>query len=171
LPCDIRKRVKGNDQKSSNAKQPLFIYNSSATLEPFLMLRCTVGLFHFDQTHYQHTSYQCDRTTSTDVTTPQIASLLYSIIMPPSRHFLTLSQHLCLSVTQCFPHHPPIPIIIPRYFCSSSKHDNISELDGYLSMGVPNIYTLHCPVHLDYLSSSICLHLTSPSNMSCSGVR
>jgi len=40
-------------RKPSNANNSLFIYNLSATLEPFLMLQCTLWNSSHDLTHHQ----------------------------------------------------------------------------------------------------------------------
>jgi len=42
--------------KSSNTKEPLFIYSSSATLESFLMLPFHIRIYPHDLTHLQHNS-------------------------------------------------------------------------------------------------------------------
>jgi hypothetical protein len=47
-------QLREKKRKSSNTDNPLFIYNSSITFEPFLMLRCTIQISTHNLTHHQH---------------------------------------------------------------------------------------------------------------------
>jgi len=103
--------------KSSNTKQPLFIYNSSATLKLFAMLRYTIRILSHDLTHHQHNSYQYNHATSSDVATPQTTFLSYQIMPPPlhcySRntldHFLIITNNAA-TTTPLFPCLPTSPL-------------------------------------------------------------
>ena len=53
LICYTREQVKREERKSSNDNNTLFIYSSSASLEPFPMLRCTIRISSHDLTHHQ----------------------------------------------------------------------------------------------------------------------
>ena len=57
LHCYTRERGKREQRKSSKANNTLFIYSSSATLEPFPMLRCTIRISSHDLTHHQLDSF------------------------------------------------------------------------------------------------------------------
>jgi len=87
------------NRKSSNAKHPLFIFNSTATREPFLMLRCTIQLLSHDLTQHQHNLYQHNHATSPNIATPFFTSVSYQIIQPPSPHVLIPGPHLPMFLT------------------------------------------------------------------------
>ena len=67
-----KERRKGNPPTLINT---LFIYNSSATLEPFFMLRYTIRISSHDLTHHSIVPYHNNHATSPDVATPQLTSL------------------------------------------------------------------------------------------------
>ena len=71
--------------------------------------------------------YRYNHATLPDIATPQTTFLSYQTIPPPSCRILRVSQCLCLSVTQFLPHHPWIPIIIPKYLCLSFNCDTRHE--------------------------------------------
>jgi hypothetical protein len=75
--CYTRERVKREEKESLHAHNSPFIYNSSASLEPILMLRCTIRISSHDLTHHSVLPYHNNHTTSSDVATSQTTSVSY----------------------------------------------------------------------------------------------
>lgn len=89
-------------EKPSNAKQPLWMYNSSASLESFLILQCNIWIFLHNLAHHQHNSGWYNYATISDIATHQTTFVSYqnyrhhSTTIPYNFH---VSQCLPLSVT------------------------------------------------------------------------
>jgi hypothetical protein len=102
-------------RKPSNANNTLFIYTSSATLEAFLMLRCTIRLLSHDLTHHQSISLS---TQPRHIVQHRNTSVHFLIILNYPATTSPLSPHLptSLSFRNKFlqPYQKP-PSIIPKY--------------------------------------------------------
>jgi hypothetical protein len=123
------------------------------------MLRCTIRISSYALTHHFIISYRNNHATSSDVASPQTTSLSYSIITPPSRRFLRVSQCLRLSVTQFLPHHRERPPTIPKYLCTFQRRDKKlrqSSLDQHRLWWTESRVSLTCePVVLTDMLVSI----------------
>ena len=88
-------------RKPSNTINTLFIYNSSATLEPSFMLRCTIRISSHDLTHHSVIPYRNNHATSPDVATPQLTSLSilnYTATISPLPPRLPTSPPFCNTI-------------------------------------------------------------------------
>jgi len=107
-----------NKRKSSNTNNTHFIYNLSATLEPFLMLQCTIPILFHDLTHQQHNSVSVH---------PHYIirgrnTLNHFLIIPNYTATIPL-HHLCL------PKSPPFHNTIPSTPFPISHHNSLLPAD------------------------------------------
>lgn len=83
-----------NHLKSSNAKPPLIIYISSATLIWSIRLQCTIWMLAHNLTHHQQLPSQCNDSTISDITALSSVSRQHSYLLKLFSHHYSLPSSL-----------------------------------------------------------------------------